>query len=115
LDETTYYTLTSELYPGLLEKLCEEPLNNNTSFERLFFNNEQLKEKIIAKKENNLLSEIFKEVSDSFLEMKKGMWSSFKNELKEKMRITIDVEIFSEGKLPDTRLTGPIPSPTNDE
>ena len=40
--------------------------------------------------------------------MKKGMWSSFKNELKEKMRITIDVEIFSEGKLPDTRPTGPM-------
>jgi hypothetical protein len=92
LAEATYYTLTGELYSRLLEKLCEEPLNN---FEKLFFNDNELKEKIIAKKENNLLSEVFKEASDSFLEMKKDLWSSFKNELKEIWKITIDIDISS--------------------
>jgi hypothetical protein len=103
LNEATYYTLTGELYPRLLEKLCEESLNN---FEKLFFNDNELKKKIIAKKENNLLSEVFKEVSDSFLEMKKGMWSSFKNELKEKWKITIDIDISSEDERLNPRLTG---------
>ncbi|NHV97920.1 MAG: hypothetical protein HA494_09095 [Thaumarchaeota archaeon] len=52
--EASYYTLTGELYPRLLEKLCEESLNNFDK--RLFFNNNELKEKIIAKKENNLMA-----------------------------------------------------------
>jgi hypothetical protein len=107
LGEASYYTLTGELYPRLLEKLCEEPFNNNTSFDKLFFNDNELKEKIIAKKENNLLSEIFKEVSDSLLETKKETWSSFKNKLKEKWKIRIDVDIFSEEERPNVPLTGP--------
>jgi hypothetical protein len=107
LGEASYYTLTGELYPRLLEKLCEEPFNNNTSFDKLFFNDNELKEKIIANKENNLLSEIFKEVSDSLLETKKETWSSFKNKLKEKWKIRIDVDIFSEEERPNVPLTGP--------
>ena len=41
------------------------------------------------------------------MEIKKEKWSSFKNELKEKWKIRIDVDISGEEEQPNPRLTGP--------